>query len=639
MPEHDYVLVEVPGVGEVEFPASMSDEEIAAAIKNNILKQPAQKAKKPEERGFVDEAVGYAKDFAQEVPRQLGLTGRYAVEGLTAIPAMIAQPFASGADYLLEKGGSDFRFGNQMGNVSGLLSEAGLPQPETDLENLVAVPSRGLASGGSVLGTAQRMTGPLANTLAQAPGYQAAGEIGAGLASEKARQEGAHPGLQFLAGLGGGIASPLALKGSMDLGRGITRGAKAAAQPFRQSGRERIVGNLLRDQADNADDAIRNLQNYDDVVPGSQQTAGAASRDTGLVALEKGMRSTNSRRFAQRNSEQNLARQQQLDDIAGTPAQLADDVAAREAGTASAREAAFANNPQVNTQRIIDKADEILASPAGARKPVQQAIRQFRRAIDGETDAARLYEIRKDIGDAMAGKYSGDKGSYKLAKRELIGLRESIDEAIEDVAPGFRAYLDRYKELSRPINQKEILQELQERSVLAAPDVSTGRDFLSQARYTRNLDKILSDPMTARDLTEEQVRAARAVAADLDLSAAHTSAGLRAPGSDTVQNLSLANVFQSARGGKDVPAAFRIVAKPMEWVYKLTDSQIDELLTDAMLDPKLAARLMGRATRKNAESLSRQLKSRARALGLGTGVATAEQQSRERQRREQQAQR
>lgn len=574
------------------------------------------------------------RGMLDELGRQLGLTGRYIVEGATAIPAMAADalkvvgsvglnPMRAGDPTVLAGLQSQ---PSTSGVISGMLDEAGLPRPEGSFERVVGDASRALAATGASAGAGAI---PVARELAALPLRQAAGAVAGAGGAGVTRESGGGPGAQLAAGLASGV-----LASNPEL---IARGAAAATRvipammrPMTQGGREQIVGTLLRDQADDASRALTNLQNADEIVPGSVPTTGAAARDAGLLALEKGARARRPGEFGARLSEQNAARQQLLDDIAGTPADIVDDVAAREAATTSARESAFASARQAATQKILDKADEILASPAGARKPVQQAVAEFRTAIEGETDPARLYAIRQDIGDAMAGKFGGEKASFALARKELIALRETLDDVIDDAAPGFKAYLERYRELSKPINQKEALQELQARSTLAAPDITTGRDFLSQAKFSRNLDKLLQDRLVAQNLTAEQVKTAKAIAADLDLGASINSSLIKAPGSDTFQNYSLAGVIGAARmRSGELPPFLKTFLKPLDFVYRASDERIDDLLTQAMLDPKLAAMLMAKPTKASVNLAAAALKRDAiRAYGQGAvlGAATASQE-------------
>jgi phosphatidate cytidylyltransferase len=67
----------------------------------------------------------------------------------------------------------------------------------------------------------------------------------------------------------------------------------------------------------------------------------------------------------------------------------------------------------------------------------------------------------------------------------------------------------------------------------------------------------------------------------------------------------------------DMPAVLNKVAAPLNWLYNGTDDQIRELLVDAMLDPKLAFKLMSKASTTNVEPLSRELQRKAIAAGYG----------------------
>jgi hypothetical protein len=99
------------------------------------------------------------------------------------------------------------------------------------------------------------------------------------------------------------------------------------------------------------------------------------------------------------------------------------------------------------------------------------------------------------------------------------------------------------------------------------------------------------------------------------------------PGSDTFKNLSTANVIGGIIGKQmfgEVPAAANKVVAPLNWLYNGTDDQIRELLVDAMLDPKLAAKLMTKATTTNVEPLSKELQRKALNLGYGAAFGITE---------------
>ena len=114
------------------------------------------------------------------------------------------------------------------------------------------------------------------------------------------------------------------------------------------------------------------------IVPGSARTAGEASGDIGLLALEKGVRNQNPVPFGERISQQNSARQAQLSGMGGTAQDVLEAQSARDAATAPMREAALGNpiggTIGAPTSLVHDTIDRILASPAGARQSVAQTL-------------------------------------------------------------------------------------------------------------------------------------------------------------------------------------------------------------------------------------------------------------------------
>ena len=104
---------------------------------------------------FLQRAFDYAQ---REVPRQLGLTGRYIAEGVAAPVTMLGD--ATNALINLGASGAERATGVDLGRLqmpSQVLSQgltgAGLPQPEGLLENIAAVPARVFAgTGGMVKG-------------------------------------------------------------------------------------------------------------------------------------------------------------------------------------------------------------------------------------------------------------------------------------------------------------------------------------------------------------------------------------------------------------------------------------------------------------------------------------------------------
>jgi hypothetical protein len=68
----------------------------------------------------------------------------------------------------------------------------------------------------------------------------------------------------------------------------------------------------------------------------------------------------------------------------------------------------------------------------------------------------------------------------------------------------------------------------------------------------------------------------------------------------------------------------RTMTRPLDFLYKLPDEQIQQLLVEAMLDPKMAAMMMSKANMMKVEPLAKSLRQKAEQLGFGTAVGAAQ---------------
>jgi hypothetical protein len=242
--------------------------------------------------------------------------------------------------------------------------------------------------------------------------------------------------------------------------------------------------------------------------------------------------------------------------------------------------------------------------------------------IERGTTPQRLYEVRKDLRDASQGRLDKDGAAYSLAKGQLEQVIRSVDDAIEAAAPGYKDYLKKYAQSSKGIERLEAAQEFKGKVLSTTPDPSRVGDYMiSQPSFTRAIRAAEKET----DLSKTQLAVLKKVAEDLD-SGVLNRAG-RVPGSDTFKNLSTANVIGAFIGKQmfgEVPASVSKVAAPMNWLYNGTDDQIRELLVDAMLDPKLASRLMSKASMVSIEPLSKELQRKAIAAGYGASFGLTE---------------
>lgn len=555
--------------------------------------------------------------------RQISLAGRAAAEGVHG--ALTApHDLGIGLQNLMRKGVNKV-FGTHLEmqptaaqEFSQALTDSGAYEPQTTGEQFASAGIRGATgalTGGGLLGTAGTTGNVIRTGISGTTG---------GLSAEAARQANLPWWAQIGAGIAGGMAPSVV--------EGTARVAANAIRPLTRSGQQQIAGSIMATQATNPQQAAQNLQNAQEIVPGSPRNVGEASQDVGLLRLEKGLRSANPTPFGQRISEQNAAQQAELNALGGTPADITRAEAARTATTTPMRDVALNAGQGVvpaPTQAVHNTIDQILQSPVGARETVQKAMGWVRNAIGDESDPTRLYEIRKDINDAIAGRYTPSSAeapnasTLALARGQLTQVKSALDDTIESVAPGFKAYLQRYADMSKPIDQMKVIQEIKNRAELSSADITRGVNFLGNARFGSALDSALEQNPGL--LTPDQVQRLKAIRTDMQYGQAINSPLVKAPGSDTFQNLSIAQVLGA--GTTDVHPFFRVLTNPLKWVYKAagSDQRINQALTDAMLDPKLGAAMLQRATPATVQKFSERLAMFFAPYVAGTAASTRAQ--------------
>jgi len=504
-----------------------------------------------------------------------------------------------------------------------LMTQAGLPEAQTARERVV----QDIASGMAGVGGTAAMLRPLGQAVApltERLGMQTAGAIGAAGAAGMGREEGAGPlGQLGLAALGGTIAPGTMATAA---GRGA-RGAVETVRPFTEAGREVIAGNVLRQLSAQPEAAITSALAYKPTISGYRPTTAQATRDVGLVAAETPIRALDvTGKFAAQASQANQARTNILDRMAKDKEALTGAIAKRDEVADPLREAAFAKSTitpeelqsQVGSM-VGDTIKGILASGPGARKPVKDAMAFASERLKDGTDPERLYSVRKDLRDAAQGLLNKEGSAYNLAKKELETVIRSIDDVLDASAPGYKDYLSKYAASSRGIERLEAVQDFRKRVLSTTPDIGRVGDFLiSQPAFTRAIRSLEDDPKLG-GLSRTQFSVLQRVGKDLDDGVLARAA--KSPGSDTFKNMSTANVIGGIVGkqifGETSPFLNKVAA-PLNWLYNGTDDAIREVLVDAMLDPKLAARLMQKATTATMEPISQELQRRAVNLGYGS---------------------
>lgn len=569
--------------------------------------------------------LGSASDFG----RQLGLTGRAAVTGALSIPTM-------GADALT--GLINLLAGRQVmqptsQGLQNLMTQAGVPTPKTAQERVVQdVTSAGFGVAGPA-SIARNLPTQAQEFFTKSLGTQGAAATAGALASGAARESDVGPVGQTVGALMGSIGAGSAV-GSAPI---IARTSKEIVRPFTQAGREVITGNVLRNLASDAEQAIKSGETYVPKIGGYTPTTAQATRDIGLINAEtalKGMDVTKGR-FATQALEANQAQMAILNRLAKDDDALTAAIKKREEVTAPMREDAFANSTvtpetfQSGVALTVNKTiDDILASPVGKRQTVISVLNDAKDDIARASTPAELYEIRKDLRIAAQGlldksdRGGPTAGAYKAAKEPLNAVIRAVDDAIEAGATGYKDYLAKYAASSKGIERLEAAQQFKGKVLSTTPDPSRVNDYLiSQPKF---LNAIRAAEKETK-LSNTQLAVLKRVAEDLDSGV--LARATKPMGSDTFKNMSTANVIGGMIGKQmfgDVPPVLQKISAPMNWLYNGTDDAIRELLVNAMLDPKLASTLMKKASVMTVEPLNRELQRKALALGYGAAFGLTE---------------
>ena len=573
-------------------------------------------------------------ESAKQAPRQLGLTARAGITGAAGLPIMAGDALNSLINMI--SGGVNQVAGTDIGKlqmpsqaIKRVLTQAGLPEPETKTERVVQDVASAM-SGVAAPAAAVRGLDPNVVTrfLSENLPLQVSAAVGGAGASAAGREyadvgSGGQAGLALL----GGMVAPGSISGGTQVaGRAIKEGVK----PFTQAGREAIVGKVLEQLSNAPKGLAQRLESYEPTIKGYTPTTAQASRDVGLISAETAIRGLDTTgQFAAQASQANKARMTILDRMAKDSDTVTQAITKRDEVTAPLREAAFAASTETPEQIqsaislvATKQINDILNSDVGKRSTVQNAMKFAQDSISRADSVGSLYEVRKDLRAAAQGLLDKEGSAYSLANKELNSVIRAVDDVIDSSAPGYKDYLAKYAQASKGIEKLEAAQTFRSKVLSTTPDpMNVGDYMISQPSFQRAIRATAKDT----NLSPMQVKVLEKVGRDLDDGVLNRSG--KVPGSDTFKNLSTANVIGGIIGKQmfgEVPSAVNKAVAPLNWLYNGTDDQIRELLVQSMLDPKLASKLLTKAAITNVEPLSKELQKKAISIGYGSAFGLAE---------------
>lgn len=295
----------------------------------------------PPEKSTGESIMSAVKDF----PRQVGLTGRYAIEGAANTLGLPLEPMRMGVSAISQLAGgppatSMSTYGTKLADLLGLPKpkETSVMDTRTGLANVLpseqvvgdittsmasTIP---MVSGAAALAkNTTGITSNVANQLASNPMLQYGSAAGAGYGSGLTKEAGGDPLQQFFAGLGGGMLAPAAYGGAKSLltsaGQKVAPTLTGKLNPdaaipnpaevdqiitlkLGQSGidfsrlpdqvRKSLtadVANALRTGGDLGGDAMRRLLDFR-MIEGTTPTKGMITLDPRQVTLEQNLAKT-----------------------------------------------------------------------------------------------------------------------------------------------------------------------------------------------------------------------------------------------------------------------------------------------------------------------------------------------------------
>lgn len=329
--------------------------------------------------------------------------------------------------------------------------------------------------------------------------------------------------------------------------KAVGRGIRGLIDPFTEAGRDRIAANTLARAAGNS--PLRSdLQQF---VPGSSPTLAEVTGNPGIAGLQRTMRDLSPGPFVEREQANAAARLAALQGAAGT----ADDVAAAEAARALAANQklpqVFGNAQAANPSPAVQVIDDILAGPSGKRDAVKNSLSTIRsKIVDSkgslETNPETLYNsVRKQIDDLLDARMASSNPGGLQASRELLKVKDALDDVIQQAAPGFREYLSAYSSASKPIDAMRHLQGLN------LTDAQGNINLTKVQSALKGLEKAVAKPgaSAAKSVTDTQIAALSAIRDDL-LRAGRISLGRSSIGSNTAQNLATQSMLNQALPGR-----------------------------------------------------------------------------------------
>lgn len=401
------------------------------------------------------------------------------------------------------------------------------------------------------------------------------------------------------------------------VGRGLLGAGRWGLNRLGQSGTDRAAANMLLREAMNPESL---LAPQPSATPGLVRTLAEESRDPGIARLEQTNRGRPGFNWGARDTAANTAQRNVLEGIAGTDADMAAAHTARQQAADMARQSAMQAGP-VDISGTLAHLDNAIGATEG-RSAVQPALKSLRARLlkaDGtpEDRINVLENIRQDIGDMLAGRFGGDSAAALKGSRELIGVRDALNNEIGGQVPAFADYLNAYRQGSIPINRMEIGRDLLERAAQGARTDNVGMPMLSPAKLAklpRDLDAVasratgFSKASADRILSPQDMAAIKALQDDGERAYIAATAGT---GGNSATSARLGVVDRAVKSGVGMlPVVGKYANGLISMIADRDAAKVEARVGELLANPAEARRVLGSLSANQAGQLYRLLSPR-----------------------------
>lgn len=211
---------------------------------------------------------------------------------------------------------------------------------------------------------------------------------------------------------------------------GLTAGANTigkVARPFTANGRAQIANDLVTKFAGGTPNVVQ----PGEIVPGSVPTLAEVTNNANVSGLQRAVRDINPQPFVEREQANNDARRAFFGGAAGTPQDIEAATDARNQAALPKLNSALANAGPADPTAVNRAINRILASPAGQRDVVQNALTDIQGKLFVDNPLSdRIGRALGPINDALA---SGQLGAQRQA--DFMEARRLLNSAQRGYTP------------------------------------------------------------------------------------------------------------------------------------------------------------------------------------------------------------